>query len=144
MSRNGHIKDQMCKPMQDYMDVPCGCWDRNTKPGATNYNDPGDSDQPAGGQPPPNQGGNDGSNAGGNSGGDNSNAGGNAGGGNNSGNDGIDTSGSKPSLGGHTGFEVPPKKPRIQDSKDDSIKLFVEHHPRGLDRRLRLKGSTTS
>ena len=29
MGQNGEISEQMCNPLQDAMDIPCGCCDRN-------------------------------------------------------------------------------------------------------------------
>ena len=28
MTRRGHISDQLCNPLQDFMDIPCGCYSR--------------------------------------------------------------------------------------------------------------------
>ena len=32
MGLQGQISEQLCNPMQDYMDVPCGCCDRTDDP----------------------------------------------------------------------------------------------------------------
>lgn len=35
MGEKGQISDQLCNPMQDYMDAPCGCYDRTPNPNAS-------------------------------------------------------------------------------------------------------------
>ena len=35
MGIKGQISDQLCNPMQDYMDAPCGCYDKTPNPNAS-------------------------------------------------------------------------------------------------------------
>ena len=60
LGKVGRVSEQLCNPMQDYMDVPCGCYDRNPDPnkggGATAGGAPnqggGEGTDPGNGIPP--------------------------------------------------------------------------------------------
>ena len=61
LGKLGNIRDQLCNPLQDFMDVPCGCYDRNPDPnkgggatagGAPNQGGGGEGNDPGNGIPP--------------------------------------------------------------------------------------------
>jgi hypothetical protein len=55
LARRGHVTDQMCKPLQDYMDEPCGCYSRFPSPTYPNHpSAPSPSGTPLPPTPPPN------------------------------------------------------------------------------------------